>query len=233
MVALAISGTSAAQQAYDQPNIPGMPPMLQRVDPTIADVSPLGESLREVNMLLDLRSPAGFQNVYRMPGHDDLLMRANGGVYAIFPQSVYYESKRGPAAAVPPGTVYSIGMPGPSAFPWQYARGPTLIGLDGRESPTASFAPTERRTNVGTAPALNRVISRRGAQAAGDEWNADGSPDLNPQALADHAPRYEIARATPPDPSTFLKTVVTDDAYRSRRLAELLQRALKASRGEG
>ena len=79
--------------------------MLQRVDPTLGDVSPLGESLREVNMQADFRVPTGFQNVYRVPGRDDLLMSANGAMYAIFPQSSYLATSQGMVATVPAGTV--------------------------------------------------------------------------------------------------------------------------------
>ena len=65
---IAAAGSLCAQSGSPQSHIPGAPPLLERVDPTIADISPLSESLREVNMQADLRLPTGFQNVYRVPG---------------------------------------------------------------------------------------------------------------------------------------------------------------------
>jgi hypothetical protein len=80
------------------------------VDQGREDVGALGTSLRMEGV--DMRLPAGFQRVYRVPGRDDLLMRGNGALFAIFPESVYRATRNGRVAVAPPGTVYSIGMPG-------------------------------------------------------------------------------------------------------------------------
>lgn len=231
VLAVAASGWCAAQTSYE-PRYPGTPPMLRRVDQAHADVSALSNSLREVNMAADLRDPMGFQYVYRLPGRDDLLMRVNGGVYAIFPQSEYVETKRGLTPVVPAGTVYSIGIPNPGMLPLLGLTGPTLQNLDSFSSNPAPLAPNERRSMVMTAIS-NRTMSRRDVEAFPDEWNADGAPVLNPQDAFPEQPRFKTVRATPPEPSTFLKTVVTDDAVRNQRLAELLQQALRAAREGG
>lgn len=81
------------------------------VDPTVADRHSLSESLRV--MPVDL-SPHGFDRVYAVPGRDDLLMRTNGALYAVFDQSTYARDpqKRGAMRAViPAATVFYIGRP--------------------------------------------------------------------------------------------------------------------------
>jgi len=232
---IAAAGSLCAQSGSPQSHIPGAPPLLERVDPTIADISPLSESLREVNMQADLRLPTGFQNVYRVPGRADLLMRASGGIYAIFPQSAYVPTEKGDMAAiVPPGTVFSIGMPGPWMYASRWVAGPTMVSLDGTNSSPAPVAPPSKRMPwAGSIPVNDRHDARLGGYASTGEWTADGAPLLTGDSSDDDSPNdLQITRATPPDPSTFLKTVVTDDAYRATRLAALLERAANAARGD-
>lgn len=232
---LVVAGGAAAQSRYTQSQVPGTPPMLQRVDPTLSDVSPLGDSLRDVNMQADLRAPTGFQHVYRVPGRDDLLMRASGGVYAIFPQSTYLPTAQGMAATVPPGTVYSIGLPGPWALSSRWMVTPNMLPMDGTRSPTAAAAPAGMRYPiVGSEPVDDRRGIRQGGHATTGAWTADGAPSLESGLQSGpviESPR--VQQTQPPEPSTFLKTVVTDDEYRARRLAELLQAAVEASRRSG
>jgi hypothetical protein len=71
----------------------------------VADVSALGTSMRLIDP--GLVAPMDFGEVYRVPGMPALLMRIAGGVYAVFPQSVY--SAEG--AQIPPGTIFYIGAP--------------------------------------------------------------------------------------------------------------------------
>jgi hypothetical protein len=219
-------------------HIPGVPRTLERIDPSYGDVSPLGESLRDVNMRVDLRTPFGFNDVYRVPGREDLLMRANGGMYAIFPQSVYVPSERGMAATVPPGTVFSIGIPGRWTLPSHWVQPPLLQPMGGaalrNDEPTIS--PDARRPWAGSAPIDSRRRGRRGAISPTAAWSAEGAPPLDDAdvlaAAFRDAPQYQVARATPPEPATFLKSVATDDDYRARRLAELMDAALRAAKGE-
>ncbi len=81
------------------------------VDEGVGDVSVLGTSLRVVDPGLD--AALGFDDVYRVPGMPMMLMRVSGGIYAVFPQSVY--SAEG--ALVPPGTIFYIGPPGAGLAP--------------------------------------------------------------------------------------------------------------------
>ena len=85
------------------------PEELQPIDSRVADVSVLSTSLRSVAP--GLGPPSGFDLVYRVPGTDDLLMRANGALYAVFDQSVYKTIEGYPITEVPPSTVFHIGRP--------------------------------------------------------------------------------------------------------------------------
>jgi len=80
-------------------------PRLDIVDAGREDIGPLATSLRADPV--DQRLPTGFDRVYRVPGSDSLLMRGNGALFAVFEESVYRRS----GAALPPGTVFHIGMP--------------------------------------------------------------------------------------------------------------------------
>jgi hypothetical protein len=83
----------------------------QVVDQGGGDRHSLSQSLRV--MPVDL-SPHGFERVYAVPGRDDLLMRTNGALYAVFDQSTYSRDpqRRGSMrAVVPAATVFYIGRP--------------------------------------------------------------------------------------------------------------------------
>jgi hypothetical protein len=80
---------------------------LELVDQTVEDTSALSTSLRHQHP--GLRHPAAFTTVYRVPGRDDLLMRADGGLFAVFPQSVYLNQRGILTAVMPPNTVFHIG----------------------------------------------------------------------------------------------------------------------------
>lgn len=81
------------------------------VDQRVADRNSLGQSLRV--MAVDL-SPHGFERVYKVPGRDDLLMRTNGALYAVYNQSAYAadtQRKGAIKAIVPAATIFYIGRP--------------------------------------------------------------------------------------------------------------------------
>jgi hypothetical protein len=90
-------------------------PKLETVDAGVADRNGLDTSTRMLP--IDLRLPTGFSSVYRVPGRDDMLMRGNGALYAVFAQSTYRRSARGAIPITPAGVVYSIGLPGGADFP--------------------------------------------------------------------------------------------------------------------
>src|SRR6188768_1533370 len=87
LVASAMGSVALAQsqppiQPSQDPSMPRLQPPLQPVEQGVGDVSPLGDSLRQLTPSL---SPnRGFQEVYRDPRRVDLLMRASGALYAVF-----------------------------------------------------------------------------------------------------------------------------------------------------
>ena len=104
MVAWAVAGDALGQT-------PGQQPPVQQVDTAAGDRHALSTSLRV--MSVDL-SPHNFERVYQVPGHDDLMMRTNGALYAVFEQSTYARDpqRRGALRAViPAATVFYIGRP--------------------------------------------------------------------------------------------------------------------------
>jgi len=82
---------------------------LEPVEQTFEDVSPLATGFRRIE--LGLRSPTGFEQVYRVPGDDDHYMRIDGGLYAVFPRSVYANTRAGEVPLIPANTVFWIGQP--------------------------------------------------------------------------------------------------------------------------
>jgi hypothetical protein len=83
---------------------------LEPIDQTIEDVSVLSMSLREIEP--GLRQPNDFSRVFRIPGKQDMFMRQQGGLYAVFPESVYGVDKKGKLLAVVPNdTTFYIGRP--------------------------------------------------------------------------------------------------------------------------
>ena len=85
----------------------GDPQFLRPIEQGVADVSPLSESLRVLE--LNLQQPIDFAEVYRVPGRTDWLMRASGALFAVFPQSVYSSTRIGTMPVIPNNTVFYIG----------------------------------------------------------------------------------------------------------------------------
>lgn len=104
-----------------------------RVEPGIADTDPARKGLRSLRT--DLRTPSGFENVYRLDSTDAFgrtsssFMRIDGATYAVFPRSVYVPTRAGLMPQIPPGTVFHIGAPPTLATDDRPAPGPTLVDL--------------------------------------------------------------------------------------------------------
>ena len=114
-LAVAMAAASAALPSDVHAQSPARDPnafdQSPRVVDQVGDRHSLSHSLRV--MPVDL-SPHGFERVYAVPGRDDLLMRTNGALYAVFDQSTYARDpqKRGALRAViPAATVFYIGRP--------------------------------------------------------------------------------------------------------------------------
>lgn len=110
-IASASAALPSAASAQSPARDPGAVDQSPRVVDQVGDRHSLSHSLRV--MPVDL-SPHGFERVYAVPGRDDLLMRTNGALYAVFDQSTYTRDpqKRGALRAViPAATVFYIGRP--------------------------------------------------------------------------------------------------------------------------
>ncbi len=87
----------------------------KRVEQGIADAGPMSASLRVAPV--DLRSPIGFEAVYRLSEVDVFgretvsYMRKHGAITAVFPHSVYVPTEAGLVPQIPAGTVFRIGEP--------------------------------------------------------------------------------------------------------------------------
>jgi len=181
--------------------------LLKPIEQAVADIDLLSVSLRDLSV--DLQQPTDFAKVYRVPGRADLLMRVNGGVYAVFPQSLYAETEEGAVALVPAGTVFYLG-------------GAALSGLgegEGLRMPPAD------RTGLRVD---GRVVTKR---IAGEDEG--GRPEVRrasgggagrgawgPPAAATRFAGEERGEAGP--------AIAADAAYRSRRIGELMRRAAAA-----
>lgn len=179
---------------------------LKPLDQTVEDTSPLSISLRQIER--GLREPTAFDQVYRVPNRDDLLMRIEGGIYAVFPQSVYTQGKNGTVPLIPAGTVFYIGYPDLERLGQVDAstgRGEGRVGDDPygrinlRVDPRRARQTGVRRTKLGTSTVpftgLDRQRSKRVPQTA----------------------RQSVA-----------PTIVTDANYRADRVRDLMQSAAKA-----
>jgi hypothetical protein len=198
---------------------------LKPVDPAVEDTGPLSHSLRDFRT--DFRGPLGFEKIYRVPGYeDDLFMRVDGAIYAVFPQSVYASSRSGPVPLIPNGTIFYIGSQSmndltalnePAAALWDDRSGLRIDSrIDfGHESPD-----DESHRAPGGPSAGGRVM--------------DDSPASAPAPLARYAPPSRVLRIGPPEmrdaprPSTNTRTIATDATYRAERLRELIRRAAQA-----
>lgn len=164
MLLLLVAGTAHAQVL----NMRGLE--LRPVEPGVADVDPLAQSFRLLRN--DARLSTNFERVYeitsRSPGsnlagvHDPrYFVRFAGGVAAVFPRSEYIATRRGPVAAVPAGTVFSIGGPIErligGGMGEQIARvNPNYVDLSARMPATYSAAPASQPT-LQAKPLARRV----------------------------------------------------------------------------
>ena len=106
---LALAGSAdivASDEPVDDPVLEE-PLLLTPLDARVDDVSPLSTSFKVEYP--GLETPSGFSSVYRVPGDPDRMMRVNGGLRAIFTQSVYQSTAFGSFPLIPASTVFQIG----------------------------------------------------------------------------------------------------------------------------
>ena len=169
------------------------------VEASVADVSVLATSLRIEDP--GLAPGTGFKQVYQVPGSTSAHFRANGGLFAVFDQSVYLSWNGFSFPEVPPSTTFYIGapdflvnQPGMSVN--------TTPGVAGAVSPSSLRKDGRSFGEPGDRPGYGYVPSTDSSQSlpAIDPTNKESSGDLAEDVL----PRFH-----------------TDPDYRRRRLMEI------------
>ncbi len=192
---------------------------LEPVDPDHGDVGPLRVSTR--SMPVDMRSPSGFDRVFRVPGStggvgamdvpEDRFARVSGGIAAVFPRSDYVDGKKGKYALVPAGTVYYIGGINELQREVDAKAAMRPAVRPGTFSSSASTAaPGEASTRVGRANPGQVDVGYLDLRV----------PDANsPEAQRER--EQERARLRP-DAAAPPANVLADDQYRRARMRQLL-----------
>lgn len=117
---MALTASSALAQTGDGPawidprvHGDGAPPGVNEprrvVEQGFDDRGPLSRGLRLI--FPGLHQPGSFERVETIPGRSDLFMRIAGGVYAVFPRSMYVSTRQGDVAMIPDGVTFYIGPP--------------------------------------------------------------------------------------------------------------------------
>lgn len=182
---------------------------LRQVEQGVADRGPLSSSQRVLP--IDLGVPSGFDRVYRLggPRSGGMFARISGGITAVFPRSQYTPTPDGYAAETPAGTVYYIG------------RLPSSL-VDQAEDPRHSRDPETR------PPGFADRSARRPNPDRASTASPSSRPITRPSADGKAALRARVT-PVPPEPRPE-PTIFTDEFYRGRRVAELLDAARAAPR---
>ena len=171
----------------------------ERVDEGAEDQTPLSVSLRQRE--LGLQSATEFNHVYRVPGRDDLFMRVDGGLYAVFERSFYVPFPAGVFPVVPNNTVFHIGRPALD----------TLLAPPSPDTPREGIGAYRLYQTNRINP---RIYSRIDPELAG----------IHDQQSAD-----EFVQDQPPMQSRMPTNILTDRRYRVKRLQQLMNRAAAAT----
>ena len=181
---------------------------LKPLDQTVEDTSPLSRSLRQVE--LGLHAPTAFEQVYRLPGQEDLYLRVSGGIYALFPQSAYSQGENGPIPLIPAGTVYHMGYP----------------NMDHLGLADASTRQNEGRMGEDPYGRLNLRLEPQRSGPAGQRQAFRSAATVPFTGVDRRQPREGSPIVNHPSAST----IVTDASYRANRIRELMQSAANAVR---
>ncbi len=190
LAAMAFAPSAAAQ---DQP-----------IEQGVADVDPLRRSFRVINP--DLRMDVGFEGLYRLDESDAAspFYRRAGGLYAVFPQSVYFETRQGVIVDIPPGTVFHFGKPEPATAPGDALPPGASLSIDRiRMNETSGL---RQQSRLSPSPLMQARLDR-------------AAPPTDERNTHDAGAERDEATMTAREPG-----VMSDDAYRARRLAQIAAR---------
>jgi hypothetical protein len=200
---------------------------LQQVDQASADRHSLSQSLRV--MPVDL-SPHNFERVYQVPGRDDLMMRSNGALYAVFEQSDYMrdpKKKGAMKAVVPAATVFYIGRPDFSVIRSAGIRDLSFVQNDAPPPPVAK--PLHSMPGVSRFP--SEPVDGRAGPARVDAPPPAPVADAEPRHSDRSVPSRPPADVAPEDhsasePPSAAPVRQEQPGFRAR-IDELMRRAAK------
>jgi len=227
LVAACLASAASARQQGGAPPAAGSSQLPERVDAGVGDRHSLGQSLRIHPVDL---SPHGFRNVYKVPGRDDLLMRTDGALYAVFDQSVYVRDPNAKTptmkAMIPAATVFYIGKPD---FRMIRSSGIRDLSFRREDSPPAAeqHAPrpvggVKRLEPETCAPGATRLEPTRISAKPPEPSDAHVTTPARPPQAPD---RPAAPAAEPPTPTRAERPGF------DRRIDELMDRAKKAQPG--
>lgn len=181
------------------------------VEPAVGDTSILSTSLRVMEP--GLQAPSGFSQVYRVPGGQ--LMRGDGALFAVFPESNYVQFRGMDIPVIPAGTVFYIGGLPENPLESQFG-----VPLDSIDQPTldAYFG----RVSYKIDPADGSVSFESPRRNVGSRMFVLAPPRAR-HARPTLRRRDDGSDAEGP-------AIVTDSDYRARRMRDLLQTAVDARR---
>ena len=236
-----LSARAQSARAADPARDAQAPPVM--VEQGVADRNSLAQSLRVQQVDL---SPHGFERVYQVPGRDDLLMRTNGALYAVFDQSTYGRSQRvrgALRAVIPAATVFYIGRPDFKTIRSSGVRDLNFSVDGAARAPRASSALDQmhgvqrlegttvdgRSASPGAARLDARVDGRVTAGSGPQDPPSASRPVPEPSQPAVRAPAPSGApgSASAPQPGDRHAARESDPAFQ-KRIDELMQRARKA-----
>jgi len=186
------------------------------VEQGVSDMNALGTSLRL--QPVELGEGNSFQRLFGVAGRPDLLVRSQGGLYAVFEQSDYMRITKGNRSRIytvwPAGTIFHIGRPDFTALRSVGIRhGPhatTLAspGLQpearrGTQLPDARLPTPRHGQPLTSQPADTRLtdtrIEHRRVESVGDGRVRGGLPGFGPPARARAADGTRLAPRAGPD----------------------------------
>jgi hypothetical protein len=237
--AAALAAVVLAGDAFGQSGAAQAP--VQQVDSAAGDRHALSTSLRV--MSVDL-SPHNFERVYQVPGRDDLMMRSNGALYAVFEQSDYMrdpKKKGAMKAVVPAATVFYIGRPDFSVIRSAGIRDLSFVQNDAPSPPVAKplhsmpgvsrFPSDPVDGRAGPARGDARTDGRVSGAASGAAGSAAPVADAEPRHSDRSVPSRPPADVAPEDhsasePPSAAPVRQEQPGFRAR-IDELMRRAAK------
>lgn len=186
--------------------------------------------------VIDMRSQTSFETVYTFQATDPMarnngyFFRVAGAITAVFPRSVYMESRDGVQADIPPGTVFYIGGLPPWLRPEEKHAEETEAPYNALDM-SATDGAIDRSFGPGAAPPAPVRAAEQGRPVpdpgrAGGRGGAEVTP-ARPSSPASHPGGTPAADAA----SSIQVSIWTNEEYRQHQVAALIKAAAAARAG--